>query len=124
VLLRCGQHPDTQRAVDLAAAVSQAFNDEGSMSTFSVGEIAILLTDAWAPKFTIGSEVTILRIADAPGSPVEYCIDVFEYRDEGLTIIISCCVAGVELRKIPPKQDWKSLCNLADAPTDKPLEPA
>lgn len=93
------------------------------MTEYVVGEVAIIIVDDWAPKFPMGSEVTIGAIAGPPGDPQEYCIDIVRVIPyQGLELVIRCCTAGKNLRKrrLPP--DWNKLCELDSIKTDEPAE--
>jgi hypothetical protein len=125
-LFRGKPNTDTQRAVDLAAALSQTFNDEGRMSTFSVGEVAIYWergTILHQTEVTVASELkwSIWMGPNTNGLVSGWCWEInspMASRETGVVAPFGT------LRKRPGKQDWITLCKLDSVPSGKALEPA
>jgi hypothetical protein len=84
--------------------------------TFNVGDRAVIIASC-IPTWPVGKEVEIL-------SPLEPCGCVF-FCDQMVHVIgheggLDVVSLPSSLRKIPPKQDWKTLCHLTDLPQGVP----
>lgn len=88
------------------------------MSKFVVGEVAIVTYSALS-FLPAGSDVTILEVA--ADSKWQYRLDVKPPEPWPDGDVWTC---DAHLRKKRPPQDWKRLCQLDAAPTQRETEPA